>query len=392
MINKKFKLISFGCRLNQSEIRMIGEKLVKAGFVPCNTVSSADVVLINSCSITKKAEKELRNKIREIKKNNPEVYLAVTGCWATKMTSKHFQDNLLPWDKNVLKNIDLLVDNKDKEMLVEQLKKQFSDCSYSSQAYFRDKYAQSQKALIKIQDGCNNFCSYCIVPYLRGRSESRPAEEISAEVEEKTDQGIEEFILTGVETDQYQFNLKKTTPDLTAEIQKISSALGRLIILLLKETDLKKISFGSVSLDTFTKDFVKIFADKKYKQRLTAHFHIPLQSGCKATLFRMNRNYTPEKYLTKITMIDNIIPEFTLSTDFIVGFPGETEEEFKESFSFLKKLKARLGKRFKKAHTFRYSPREGTIASKMMQAKKWQKVNSKIKKQRSEAVRRLINS
>jgi len=335
---KTFSIITFGCRTNQAESRLIGEELVNASMKPargwsasgrqCNNETIADLVIINACAVTAKAEKEVRQYIRRVKRENPQCLLLITGCFTDKT-------KVIP-KKDLINN-------------------------QSHKAYYQDKYSLSGKAVVKIQDGCNHFCTYCIVPYLRGRSKSRPAEKIIREIKGLEIRKIKEVILTGIDIADYK-NLPK------------------LLKLILAQTNIKKISFGSINIEAFNQDFLKLFPNS----RLSSHFHIPLQSGCDETLKRMNRKYSISNFQLQLSNIQKEIPGFTLSTDIIVGFPGETDTEFDESLRSLKGLKGLITK----IHVFRYSPRTGTLAAKM--EKKWGKIREQTKKERARKISNLL--
>lgn len=211
MRSKTFSIITFGCRVNQAESRMLGERLASAAMKQCSNETIADIVIINTCAVTAKAEKEVRQMIRRVKRENLECFLVATGCWATKI--KNERQKIKNTNEKLLKLIDLVVGNEDKlripEILLGRKARPFQirkDGPFKS--FYRDKYFKHKKALIKIQDGCDNFCTYCIVPYLRGRSVSRPVDEIVEEVGEKVEQGIKEIVLTGIDIASYKFKLK----------------------------------------------------------------------------------------------------------------------------------------------------------------------------------------
>jgi threonylcarbamoyladenosine tRNA methylthiotransferase MtaB len=244
--------------------------------------------------------------------------------------------------------------------------------------------------LVKTQEGCNNYCSYCIVPYVRGKSRSRKVDEIVAEINQLVKQGIKEVVLTGIDIASYD-------------------NLAQLIKSILRNTKIKKISFGSINIEAFDDDFIRLFRSGianrfrcRSECRLTKHFHIPLQSGSDTVLKRMNRKYTAKQFIKKVHQLKKEIKDFSFSTDIIVGFPGETEKEFQQTIAAIKKFKKILGKSFTHAHVFRFSPREGTAAANMLGQKGppsskasarqgWEKVSSKSKKTRSKIIRELLN-
>lgn len=419
-----FAIVSFGCRVNQAESRKIGEELCSLGWKNLgNQGSLADLVVINSCAVTAKAEKEVRQTIRRVKRENPNCFLVAAGCWVEKVQRAKGKGQNYPSKANTFsragnlnlktnENIDLFIENKDKERVGEIIKKKFNNETtrlpapkaqagngqvkqFSNKTVYKDKYFNSQKALVKIQEGCNNFCSYCIVPYLRGKPKSVPVEKIVKDISWLVDKGIKEIILTGTEVSSFQ--LKAKSSKLKAKISRLNkykNHLVKLLLLILSETKVKKISFGSMNLEVFDEEFVNFLEARSQTPdtRISTHFHIPLQSGCDATLKRMNRKYTVKDFRSRIDILRKKIPGFTFSTDIIIGFPGETEEEFQESLKSLRDLKALMGKRFTKVHIFRFSPRKGTLAEKMQGKKDWEEVNGIKKRQRFVQIRRLMDN
>jgi len=452
---KTFKIITFGCRVNQAESRAMGAAIVS--LFHCFIVDSckdADLVVINTCCVTNKAEREVRKEIRRVKRENPECFLVVCGCWANKVKSEKLKVKSY---SSKLK-IDLLVENEDKLEWFKRFKKFKGLASTTSKTFYKDKYAKSKKAMVKIQEGCDNFCTYCIVPYVRGRSKSRSAKEIIKEINRLVKNGIEEIVLTGV--DIASFNFQFSNPNFQSifksQFSNYKNDLVKLIRLILEETKIKKISFGSIGIEVFDDEFIvlynknklrstaskffssvalsnkvnsnhrvkgeplttkkknlepssrlfskqsrigflKAFSNETMKQcsnRVSSHFHIPLQSGCDETLKRMGRKYSVEEFIKTIKKIKKKISGFSFSTDIIVGFPGETKKEFNQTIRIIKTLKTILGKNFTKIHVFRYSPKEGTVAAKMEGKKgsvcakasarqSWERVDEKEKKRRA---------
>lgn len=369
-LKSSFKIITFGCRVNQAESRMMGEKLVKLGISQTSNSGKARIIIINTCCVTSKAEREVRKEIRRIKRENPSCFLIVVGCWPEKIKNLKLKTPDL--------KIDLLIGNKKKLKIAEVLKKYFKKIKKRGlkQETYQDKYLQFAKALIKIQDGCNKFCSYCIVPYVRGRLASRRPEEIIREIKQKVKKGIKEVVLTGIDIADYKLTTKE------------ANDLVKLIKLILTKTKIKKISFGSLGLGVFDKEFFDLY-QSSLSNRLTTHFHIPLQSGCNQTLKRMARKYRVEEFNSKIVELKKNLKHFTFSTDIIVGFPGETEKEFKQSLKTIKSIKKMLNKNFTHIHIFRFSPKKGTLASKM--EGKWGQIDEKIKKKRAAQIRKIIS-
>ena len=393
--NKTFKIITFGCRVNQAESRMMAEQLVQTGwqFLDSKKQKQADLVIINTCAVTHKAEREVRKEIRRAKRENPHCFLIAAGCWVEALKK---EDNL-----NLMKKIDLLIKNQGKKDIQKIIQEKLNQNYFltnlgsriSHKKIFKDKYGQSKKALIKIQTGCNNFCAYCLVPYLRGHSQSYPTQEIIQEINQQLKNGIEEIILTGVDIADYHFQSQPFggTNFSDGNFQaNLKNDLVKLLKLILLKTKIKKISFGSINLKAFDREFID-FYQKVNLEKLSTHFHIPLQSGCQATLKRMKRKYTVRQFIKTIKRLKKEIFGFSFSTDLILGFPGETEEEFKQTLETIKTLKLFLGKSFIKIHLFRYSPRLGTLAAKMRGRKGWEIVPAPLKKQRLKKINELFS-
>lgn len=456
---KSFRIITFGCRVNQAESRMMGEELVRNKFIKFNELlvkkEKLDIMIINTCCVTNKAEREVRKEIRRVKRENPKCFLVVAGCWVNKVKSeklkvKSCSSKLKVTDEHseILRLIDLLITNEEKKNTVEILKKQFSNRTMkqcSNGAIYKDKYAKYKKAMVKIQSGCDNFCTYCIVPYVRGRSKSRYLKEIINEIKKLVKQGIEEVVLTGI--DIASFNFQFSNPNFQSifksQFSNYKNDLVKLILLILAETKIKKISFGSMGIEVFDDEFIRLYQldslssaasfdpvphkcgtlsnllsqresnskncvfprakstiDRQpspapvgagqavISHRLSSRFHIPLQSGCDETLRRMNRKYSISNFQFLISKLKKEIPNFSFSTDIIVGFPGESRREFKKTMTTITTIKTILGKNFIKIHVFRYSPKKGTMAEKMEQ--KWGMVDGKEKKSRAKALQFLI--
>lgn len=429
--SKTFKIITFGCRVNQAESRMMGEKLIKE--IPhfakaTRGKEKPDLVIINTCCVTNKAEREVRKEIRRVNRENPDCFLVVCGCWVNKIKNKKlparnsyaqsvaggkvksYSVKLKVTDKNseILRYIDLLIRNEEKEKIGEILKMRkllktrktrkthcdLSDLSgLRASAFYKDKYSKSKKALVKIQEGCDNFCAYCIVSYVRGRSKSRPAREIIKEIKSLVERGIEEVVLTGIDISSYnfQFSIFNFQSIFKSQFSKYENDLVRLIKVILEETKIKKISFGSMGLKVFDDQFISFITNHQslITNHFSSHFHIPLQSGCDAVLKRMKRNYSVSDFVLRISDLKKKIPGFSFSTDIIVGFPGETREEFEETVRVIREIRGILGKRFKKIHVFRYSSKKGTLAEKMEGRKGWEKVDEREKKRRAKIISHL---
>ena len=324
-----FLIKTLGCRVNQAESREIAGGLKSRGW---REAEPPELVILNTCCVTVKAEKETRQTARALKRKYPKSLLIVTGCAVDYWKMKGKLPDL---------ETDLFLENKRKMAIAFHL---------------RGGTGRTPRVFIKIQDGCNRFCSYCIVPYLRGRSRSKKPEGIIKEIEKLEKAGTKEVILCGI-------NLADYKPSLAFLLKKV-----------LKETKIPRIRLGSINLSVFRNDFISLWSDS----RLCPHFHIPLQSGCNQTLERMKRGYTFEEYKKVVEALLQRITGVNITTDFMVGFPEETGEEFEESLENLKSL--RLGK----IHVFRYSKREGTRAAEMEN-----QVPESVKKERAEKIREL---
>lgn len=321
------------------------QKFVEAGYEAVDFEEKADIYIINTCTVTNISDKKSRQIIRRAKHTNKNAIVAAVGCYAQVAKDK-LED---------IPEIDLVLGTSEKNNIVKYVEDFFSSkeaieevSDVMHQSEFLDfgsvTYTEKTRAVIKIQDGCDRFCSYCIIPYARGRVRSRKIESIVKEVEQITQEGIKEIVITGIHIASYGKDFKDGTSliDLLEAINQVS--------------DLKRIRLSSIEPTIITEEFMErlIKIDK-----LCPHFHLSLQSGCTETLKRMNRRYTAEEFEKCTELLRKSYPDCALTTDIIVGFPGETEEEFKQTYKFLSKIK------FYQMHVFKYSPREGTKAAVM---------------------------
>lgn len=332
---KTFKIYTFGCRLNQAESQALESKFVSQGLKP-EPIDKADLVVVNSCAVTAKAEKEARQLLKRIRRENPQSEIWLAGCMAERMNKKP-QD--LSFDK--------LVNNLEKRKW------------FSGDIIFENKQV---RGFVPIQTGCDNFCSYCIVPYLRGRSVSRPLPEVIEHINRLIQNNIDWIVLTGVEVVQYN-DQGKGFVDLIEEI--------------MRQTKVKMIGFGSISpligQSGDSEKLVELF--QKYSGRLACHLHLSLQSGSDKVLNLMRRRYSSKEYLRLVKYFRNNIENINITTDIIVGFPGETDKDFNKSIEIAQEAK------FGRIHVFRYSNRPGTLADKMKS--QWKEVDEKVKKERA---------
>lgn len=343
-----------GCKVNQYETNAMMQKMIEAGYEVVDFETKADIYIINTCTVTNMADKKSRQMLRRVKEINPEAILVAVGCYAQVAKEKLEQ----------IPEIDLILGINEKNDIVKYVE-QASKNTYVSdvlhQTEFLDfgdvTYTEKTRAVIKVQDGCNQFCSYCIIPYARGRIRSRKPESVIKEITDVAKEGIKEVVITGIHIAFYgkDFNTEYRLIDLLEEIQKVDG--------------IQRIRLGSLEPTLITEEFVTRL---KKLSKICDHFHLSLQSGCNETLKRMNRKYTTDQFRHVVELLRNAYPEVHLTTDVIVGFPGETEEEFNKTYEFLKEIK------FYKMHVFKYSPRSGTVAAKMPN-----QIDGNIKEERS---------
>lgn len=334
-----FKILTLGCKVNTYESNVMRELLLKEGYKEVGHKEPADIVIINTCSVTNVADQKSRKMIRKSSKEDPKV-LCVVGCM-----SQHEYETLEELDC-----IDILLGNSGKSNIVLYIKeflktnKKIVDIKNLNETPFEDMNIvnfNQTRAFVKIEDGCENFCTYCIIPYTRGPVKSRRRENILEEVCELVRHGHKEVVLTGIHTGHYGSDLK----DLT-----LTSLLEDLI----KIPGLERIRISSIEMNEITSDMLKLMHDNKV---LVRHMHIPLQSGSEDILKAMHRKYTKQEFIDKISEIRSYMPDISITTDVIVGFPGETEELFNETIETVKKIG------FAKIHVFPYSKRNGTVAA-----------------------------
>ena len=351
---KTVAFCTLGCKVNQYETNAMMQKMIEAGYEVVDFETKADIYIINTCTVTNMADKKSRQMLRRVKEINPEAILVAVGCYAQVAKEKLEQ----------IPEIDLILGINEKNDIVKYVE-QASKNTYVSdvlhQTEFLDfgdvTYTEKTRAVIKVQDGCNQFCSYCIIPYARGRIRSRKPESVIKEITDVAKEGIKEVVITGIHIASYgkDFNTEYRLIDLIEEIQKVDG--------------IQRIRLGSLEPTLITEEFVTRL---KKLSKICDHFHLSLQSGCDETLKRMNRKYTTDQFRHVVELLRNAYPEVHLTTDVIVGFPGETEEEFNKTYEFLKEIK------FYKMHVFKYSPRSGTVAAKMPN-----QIDGNIKEERS---------
>lgn len=360
-----------GCKVNQYETNAMAQKFLEKGYqiieeiTPENEDIKPDICIINTCTVTNMSDRKSRQMLRRMKEKNPSTIVVAVGCYAQVAKNELAK----------IPEIDLVLGNNEKVEIVKHVEEyinnhinnvELDDVMYSKEfSDFGDvTYTEKTRAVIKIQDGCDRFCSYCIIPYARGRVRSRKPESIISEITQIASKGIKEVVITGIHIASYgkDFTMSKDNKltnyrliDLLEEINEIQG--------------IQRIRLGSIEPLLITVEFVERL---KKLEKICHHFHLSLQSGCDETLKRMNRRYTTEQFKEIVRLLRNAYSDVNLTTDIIVGFPGETDEEFNKTYQFLKEIK------FYKMHIFKYSPRKGTKAAVMPN-----QINGDIKEERS---------
>ena len=346
-MKKKVALHNLGCKVNAYEVEAMQQLLENAGYETVPFEEGADVYVINTCTVTNIADRKSRQMLHKAKKMNPDAIVVATGCYAQADTEKLKEDIA----------VDLILGNNQKTQIVEALEeyekehakqvqvieinhtKEYEELSIASTA-------EHVRAYIKVQDGCNQFCTYCIIPFARGRVRSRKIEEVLREVETLAAKGYKEVVLTGIHLSSYGVDFpKEERESLLSLIQAVSRVEG-----------ISRIRLGSLEPRIITEEFLEGIVKTG---KVCPHFHLSLQSGCNKTLKNMNRRYSAQEYAEKCELIRRFYPAPALTTDVIVGFPQETEEDFEESYEFVKKI------HFYETHIFKYSRRHGTKAASM---------------------------
>lgn len=371
-MNKKRKVAfhTLGCKVNSYETESMRQELEEKGYEIVDFAPGADIYIINTCTVTNIADRKSRQMLHRAKKMNPDAVVIAAGCYVQAAEKELLKDDA----------IDIVVGTNRKSEIYSIIEEHFAgEQRNHKRSYMMDlsescRYddmemttvAEHTRAFIKIQDGCNQFCTYCIIPYTRGRIRSRSLESLKAEVEKLAENGYQEVVLTGIHLSSYG----RDFPGNITLLDAINAVSG--------VDKIKRVRLGSLEQGIITEDFVKALAQN---EKFCPHFHLSLQSGCGTVLKRMNRHYTPEQYLEKCSLIRKYFDKPAFTTDVIVGFPGETEEEFQETEIFLQKVA------FADMHVFKYSMRKGTIAAGMEN-----QVADTIKAERSDRLIRLNES
>ncbi len=341
----KVALDTVGCKLNQAETALLAGQLAEAGCRLVDASGEADVYILHTCTVTHVADSKSRHLLRAVHERNPGARLIVTGCYAERAPRALAQ----------IEGVDLVLGNSEKPHLLHWLAENgYLGSPACVQGQGSRRYADLRtRAFIKIQDGCRSFCAYCIVPHVRSNEESLPVDRVVAEIERRIADGYKEVVLTGTKIGSYNFD---------------GVELKELIERILAGTGVTRLRLSSLQPQEISAELVRLWRDK----RLCRHFHLSLQSGSGRVLQRMRRRYSVGDYQAAVSLIRSMVPEAAITTDVIVGFPGETEAEFGESYEFCRQMK------FARIHVFPYSLRQGTEAARLPQ-----KVNAQVKKERS---------
>lgn len=342
---KKAALHNLGCKVNAYETEAMQHLLEEAGYEIVPFTQKADVYVINTCSVTNMADRKSRQMLHKAKKNNPDSIVVAAGCYV-QTSEKEVLNDL---------SVDIVIGNDRKHDLVRLLEEysldsvndtvdDINDGKHDFEELFIDQTKEHTRAFIKVQDGCNQFCSYCIIPYARGRVRSRRFENVIAEVERLAANGFKEVVLTGIHLSSYGVDFEEAT-GLLELIQAVNAVKG-----------IERIRLGSLEPKIVTEHFA---SELSKLDKICPHFHLSLQSGCDATLKRMNRKYTTKEYERGCELLRKYFVHPAITTDVIVGFPGETEEEFEQTKAYLEHI------HFYEMHIFKYSKRKGTRAAVM---------------------------
>lgn len=360
---KKAASFALGCKVNQYESEAIAELFAEKGYEIVGIDEEADVYVINTCTVTNFGDKKSRQLIRKVKRQNENAIVAVVGCYA----------QTAPKELMEIAGVNLVIGTKDRAQIVEMVEQY--DRTNGVENHVSDimkervfeplsiqKLANRTRAYLKIQDGCSQYCSYCIIPYARGPIRSREPQEVVAEVKRLAENGFKEVVLTGIHVASYGKDRRDTSLlDILKQVHEVEG--------------IERIRFSSIEPNVVTEEFAQTMAALP---KVCDHFHLSLQSGCNKTLKEMNRKYDTEKYRQAVATLRKYLPKVALTTDIIVGFPGETEEDFRESYAFAEEIG------FAKIHVFPYSPKRGTPAA----ARKDQLLNA-VKSERSHTLIQL---
>ena len=363
---RKVAFITLGCKVNQYETNAMIQQFIQRGYEIVEATQKATIYVVNTCTVTNMSDRKSRQMLRRVKEKNQEAVVVACGCYV-QVSREEIEK---------IEEIDLILGNNEKKEIVEIIEKYIEENKHSKeiQNVMNQKeyvelgeviYTEKTRAVIKIQDGCDRFCSYCIIPYARGRVRSRKVENILDEIKKIAQKGIKEVVITGIHLASYGKDFKEKY-ELIDLLEKINQIEG-----------IQRIRLGSIEPLLITQEFVERLLKL---QKICQHFHLSLQSGCNETLKRMNRRYSIEEFKEIVERLRKSYKDVILTTDIIVGFPQESKEEFEKTYKFLEEIQ------FYKMHIFKYSPRKGTKAAEMSG-----QIDGKEKEERSQKLIELSN-
>ena len=355
-MSKTVAFYTLGCKVNQYETNAMEQQFIKNNYEIVENTQKADIYVINTCTVTNMAERKSRQMLRRVKEINPIAVLVVCGCYAqvAKNELEQIPEIDIILGINEKNEIVQIVEKYIKEMAKQEKRNQEAEIDdVSKQKEFLDfgdvTYTEKNRAVVKVQDGCNMFCSYCIIPYARGRIRSRKIESVVSEIKKIAKEEIKEVVITGIHVASYGKDFDNENTSKKIRLIDLLEAINKI-------DGIDRIRLSSLEPTIVDEEFATRLSKL---DKICDHFHLSLQSGCDETLKRMNRKYTTQIYRDAVATLRKYYPEASFTTDVIVGFPGETDEEFAKTYEFLKEID------FYRLHVFKYSPRRGTVAEKM---------------------------
>jgi len=377
-MKKTVSFYTLGCKVNQYETNAMEQQFIKNNYEIVENTQKADIYVINTCTVTNMAERKSRQMLRRVKEINPSAVLVVCGCYAqvAKNELEQISEIDIILGINEKNEIVQIVENYMEKMAEQDKRSQEAEIDdVSKQKEFLDfgdvTYTEKNRAVVKVQDGCNMFCSYCIIPYARGRIRSRKIESVVSEIKKIAKEKIKEVVITGIHVASYGKDFDNENTSKKIRLIDLLEAINKI-------DGIDRIRLSSLEPTIVDEEFVTRLSKL---DKICDHFHLSLQSGCDETLKRMNRKYTTQIYRDAVATLRKYYPEASFTTDVIVGFPGETDEEFAKTYEFLKEID------FYRLHVFKYSPRRGTVAEKMPN-----QIDGNKKEERSNKLIELSNS
>ena len=377
-MKKTVSFYTLGCKVNQYETNAMEQQFIKNNYEIVENTQKADIYVINTCTVTNMAERKSRQMLRRVKEINPSAVLVVCGCYAqvAKNELEQIPEIDIILGINEKNEIVQIVKNYMEKMAEQDKRSQEAEIDdVSKQKEFLDfgdvTYTEKNRAVVKVQDGCNMFCSYCIIPYARGRIRSRKIESVVSEIKKIAKEEIKEVVITGIHVASYGKDFDNENTSKKIRLIDLLEAINKI-------DGIDRIRLSSLEPTIVDEEFATRLSKL---DKICDHFHLSLQSGCDETLKRMNRKYTTQIYRDAVATLRKYYPEASFTTDVIVGFPGETDEEFAKTYKFLEEID------FYRLHVFKYSPRRGTVAEKMPN-----QIDGNKKEERSNKLIELSNS